>query len=81
MLLSTQMPVDLVFTPEVRASDGTLIYDRKDAIQFARNYRARAPDEESAQILHLLESATTPEELESAAQRFRSWVAHLDRDR
>ena len=75
------MPVDLMFTPEVRASDGTLIYDRRDAIQFARNYRARAPDEESAQILHLLESATTPEELESAAQRFRSWVAHLDRDR
>jgi hypothetical protein len=70
-----------MFTPEVRASDGTLIYDRRDAIQFARNYRARAPDEESAQILHLLESATTPEELESAAQRFRSWVAHLDRDR
>jgi len=70
-----------MFTPEVRASDGTLIYDRRDEIQFARNYRARAPDEESAQILHLLESATTPEELESAAQRFRSWVAHLDRDR
>ncbi len=75
------MTIDLVFSPELRLSDGTVIKDRNAAIQFVRNYRARSPDAESVQILHLLESATTPEELESAAQRFRSWVAHLDRDR
>ena len=73
------MMVDLVFTPGLRLSDGTLIHDRKDAIRFARSYRACSPDEGSAQILHLLESATTPAELEMAAQRFRGWVAHLER--
>ena len=75
------MTIDLVFSPELRLSDGTVIKDRNAAIQFVRNHRARSPDVESVQILHLLESATTLEELESAAQRFRSWVAHLDRDR
>ena len=75
------MTIDLVFSPELRLSDGTVIKDRNAAIQFVRNHRACSPDAESVQILHLLESATTPEELESAAQRFRSWVAHLDRDR
>jgi hypothetical protein len=75
------MTIDLVFSPELRLSDGTVIKDRNAAIQFLRNHRAGSPDTESVQILHLLERATTPEELESAAQRFRSWVAHLDRDR
>ena len=75
------MTIDLVFSPELRLSDGTVIKNRNAAIQFVRNHRARSPDVESVQIQHLLESATTPEELESAAQRFRSWVAHLDRDR
>ena len=75
------MTIDLVFSPELRLSDGTVIKDRNAAIQFVRNHRANSPGAESVQILHLLESATTPEELERAAQRFRSWVAQLDRDR
>lgn len=75
------MTIDLVFTPELRLSDGTVIKDRNAAIQYLRNYHVRAPDAGSAQVLHLLESATTPEELESAAQRFRSWVSHLGRNR
>ena len=75
------MTIDLVFSPELHLSDGTVIKDRNAAIQFLRNHCAGSPDAESFQILHLLERATTPEELESAAQRFRSWVAHLDRDR
>jgi hypothetical protein len=75
------MTIDLVFSPELRLSDGTVIKDRNAAIQYVHNYRMRSPDAGSAQVLHLLENATTPEELERAAQRFRSWIGHLDRDR
>ena len=71
------MMVDLVFTPELRLSDGNLIQDRTDAIRFARNYHRARFDEGSAQILHLLEGATTPDELESAAQSLtQKPVAH-----
>lgn len=74
------MTIDLVFSPELRLSDGTVIKDRRAAIEYLRDYRVRASDAGSLQVLNLLESATTPEELESAAQRFRSWVSHLGRD-
>ena len=42
--LRRQMTIDLVFSPELRLSDGTVIKDRNAAIQFVRNHRARSPD-------------------------------------
>jgi hypothetical protein len=73
------MALDLAFSPELRTADGSVIRDRHDALRFVRDYRVRKPDEPSAQILQLLRCATTPRELEAAAQRFRSWVAHVER--
>jgi hypothetical protein len=75
------MTIDLSSVPSCVFSDGTVIKDRNAAIQYVRNYRVRSPDAGSAQVLHLLENATTPEERERAAQRFRSWIGNLDRDR
>jgi hypothetical protein len=71
------MSIDLVFSPEIRLSDGTIIRNREDAIAFARQHQMGQGRSESQQILRILESATRPEEIEAVARRFRSWVIRL----
>jgi hypothetical protein len=70
-----RMSPDLVFDPEIRLTDGTIIRNREDAIAFARQ-RVRRDSSESRHIVHSLESAR-PEEVEAAAQQFRRWVVRL----
>jgi hypothetical protein len=70
------MIADLIFDPELRLVDGTVIRDRQDAIAFTRGLRGRRA--EGAEVLRLLERATKPEEVETAAQRFRSWINRLE---
>jgi hypothetical protein len=70
------MIIDLVFNPEMRLIDGTIIRDGRDAIAFARK-RARLGSAEGREILGLLENATSPEECEAAAQRLRGWIIRL----
>jgi hypothetical protein len=70
------MIADLIFDPELRLIDGTVIRDRQDAIAFARGRRGRRA--EGAEALRLLERAMRPEEVETAAQRFRSWIKRLE---
>jgi hypothetical protein len=65
------MTADLVFDPELQLTDGTVIRDRQDAVAFARKHQQRA---EGADVLRFLERAVKPEEIEAAAQRFRSWI-------
>ena len=72
--VAIQMSPDLIFNPEIRLSDGTIIRNREDAVEFAR--RRVRPSTESRRIVHRLESAR-PEEVEAAAQQFRGWVARL----
>ena len=75
--LILQMIADLIFNPELRLIDGTVIRDRQDAIAFARRQQAWPVHDEGEEILHLLETAIRPEEVEAAAKRFRSWITRL----
>jgi hypothetical protein len=65
------MAADLIFNPELRLIDGSVIRDRRDAVAFARKHEWRA---EGADVLRFLERAVKPEEVEAAGQRFRSWI-------
>ena len=76
--IALQMMLDVVFSPELRLVDGTVIRSRQEAIAFARAQEARPGVDERDEILHLLERAAKPEEVEFAAQRFRSWMAQLE---
>jgi hypothetical protein len=72
-----QMALDLIFNPEIRLADGTIIRNRDDAIAFARR-RTRRESSESRQIVQSLESAMRPEQVEAAARQFRSWLTRLE---
>ena len=69
--------LDLVFNPEIRLADGTIIRNREDAIAFARR-RVSPASSESRRIVQSLESAGRPEEVEAAARQFRSWLTRLE---
>jgi hypothetical protein len=69
------MSPDLVFDPEIRLTDGTVIRSREDAIAFTRQ-RVHRESSEGRHIARSLESAR-PEAVEAAAQQFRRWVARL----
>jgi hypothetical protein len=71
------MVLDLVFNPEIRLADGTIIRNRDDAIAFARRQQVHLARDQSGPILRILENATRPEEIEAAARQFRSWVTRL----
>jgi hypothetical protein len=72
------MKPDLIFNPELRLRDGTVIRDRQDALAFARRFQPQPALGVDKHILHVLENAITPEEVEAAAQRFRGWLKRLD---
>ena len=74
----TQMTLDLLFNPELHLVDGTVIRDREDAVRFARAQELRPGIDERDEVLHRLERASRPEELEGAAQHFRRWLAGLE---
>ena len=72
------MSPDLVFNPELRLLDGTVIRTREDAIAFARAQEPRPGADERDEVLHQLERASRPEEAEAAGRHFRSWLAQLE---
>ena len=72
------MTFDLLFNPELRLVDGTVIRDREDAVRFARAQELRPGIDERDEVLHRLERASRPEEFEGAAQHFRRWLAGLE---
>ena len=54
------MSPDLVFDPELRLRDGTVIRTREDAIAFARAQQPRPGADERDAVLHQLERASRP---------------------
>ena len=76
--LPAQMSPDLVFDPELRLRDGTVIRTREDAIAFARAQEVRPGVDERDEVLHRLERASRPEEAEAAGRHFRRWLAQLE---
>ena len=72
-----QMTLDLIFNPQLRLLDGTVIRDRQDAIRFVRRQQGRSGFTQGAEIVDCLERAARPEDLEAAAHRFRSWLVGL----
>jgi hypothetical protein len=72
------MTLDLLFNPEIRLVDGTVIRNRGDAVRFARAQEPRPGVDERDEVLHRLERASRPEDVEGAAQHFRRWVAGLE---
>jgi hypothetical protein len=71
------MSLDLLFNPELRLVDGTVIRDREDAVRFARAQKPQPGVDERDEVLRRLKRASRPEEVESAAQHFRRWLAGL----
>ena len=71
-----QMTVDIIFDPELRLVDGTVIQNARDAIAVTRR-QARSGSAEAGEILGLFENATRPEECEAAGQRLRSWIVRV----
>jgi hypothetical protein len=72
------MPLDFAFNPELRLLNGNVVRDLNDALLFTRAQEARPGIDERDEVLHALERASTPDEAEAAAQRFRRWLAELE---
>jgi len=72
------MTLDLLFNPEIRLVDGTIIRNREDAVRFARGREPRPGLDERDEVLHRLERSSRPEDVEGAAQHFRRCVAGLE---
>jgi len=71
------MRPELVFTPELKLTDGRTVRNIEDAIALAREHEARPGVDQRDEVLHALENAHSKEQARAAAHLFRRWLEEL----
>src|SRR5262249_12229206 len=71
------MRPELVFTPELKLTDGRTVRNIEDAIALAREHEARPGVDQRDEVLHALENANSKEQARAAAHLFLRWLEEL----